>query len=128
MVCTSSLPPIFHPIKPITMTEGLSLSQLIRNVADELRLVQKEFKDQQDVEAVMAFQECELELQVQINAEANAGIKFFIIDTGVKASHQTMHTIKVKFAANSANSIIARNESEGNADKPKRNIVKDGQK
>lgn len=78
------------------MSQGLSLSELILDVADQLRVV----KDQSDLNnAVMTFKECELELQVQVASEGGLKVKFYVLEAGMTDTRLATHTIKVKFSA-----------------------------
>ncbi|MEO6721328.1 MAG: trypco2 family protein [Ferruginibacter sp.] len=74
--------------------QPLSLSELIKTVADELRLANENSKEKTPV---MKFTECELELKVNVAVEGKAGIKFWIVDIGGGGKKENAHTIKVKF-------------------------------
>lgn len=93
--------------------EGVTLSQLIFSVADELRLVdEKRKEDEKDnKKAVMAFSECELELKANIETDGHAGIKFHIISIGGGIKDGTSHSVKLKFKALPENVIIAAVEN-----------------
>ena len=80
----------------------LSLSELINDVANELRIAQSL---SQDKSPVMGFTECELELQVNVATEGKGGIKFWIIDIGGSAKKEKTHTVKLKFKALQSNPI-----------------------
>lgn len=82
--------------------KALSLSELINDVANELRIAQSL---SQEKSPVMGFTECELELQVNIATEGKAGIKFWIIDIGGGANKEKTHTIKLKFSALDSNRL-----------------------
>ncbi len=82
--------------------KALSLSELITNIADELRIAKNKNANEK---AVMAFKECELELKVNIKVEGTAGIKFWIIEFGGGAARERGHTIKMKFNALENNPI-----------------------
>lgn len=83
---------------------ALSLSELISNVADELRLAKNTDANKK---SVMVFKECELELKVNIGVEAKAGIKFWLLDIGGAAKKENAHTVKLKFNAIDDNVVAA---------------------
>ena len=81
-----------------------SLSQLVIHTSDELRkatilrnakIASGEWKDV----GLIELKECELELTVSVTADANAGIKFMIVSSGVKAGGSSESKIKLTFSA-----------------------------
>lgn len=95
--------------------KALSLSELINDVANELRIAKSLSADKAPV---MEFTECELELQVNIAVEGNAGIKFWIIDIGGGAKQEKTHTIKIKFNALANNRLAFPSVRETKPAKP----------
>jgi len=95
--------------------KALSLSELINDVANELRIA-KSLSTSKD--PVMEFSECELELQVNIAVEGNGGIKFWIIDIGGGAKKEKTHTIKVKFNSIETNRLAFPSIRETTKPKP----------
>src|SRR4051794_10721528 len=72
---------------------SLTLSGLVEAAADELRKA----KVKADVDPVMQFTGCEIELDVKVAAEGAAGFKIWILEVGGKASKERSGTIKLTF-------------------------------
>lgn len=97
---------------------GLTLSELVKQAAGELRKVKAE--EPPPDEAVMQFIECQIDLNVKVSVEGRAGIKFWILDVGGKAARDKGHMIRLKFSAIPGRGIQALQERPGPAKKPKR--------
>ena len=82
---------------------AISLTELIRNVSNELR---KAAKLNEKENAVMKFTECELELQVNITVDGKAGLKLWVVDLEGGIQKNNSHTIKVKFNSLDNNVIL----------------------
>lgn len=87
---------------------GLSLSELIRSTADELRDAKNTGDD-----AVIELSECELELSVSAAAEGSGGIKFWLIDAGASVKGETVSKIHLKFKPVGAQQFPSQEEDEG---------------
>lgn len=92
--------------KSLAENQGISLSSLVKAVADELRELRNSPPD--DDKAVIEFTECEIELKVGIkwgqkaSAEGEAGfMQIFKLKGGVAAhsDNEEANTIKLKFKA-----------------------------
>lgn len=86
---------------------GLSLSELIRTTASELREAKS---DEQD--AVIELTECELELSVTASAEAGAGIKFWLADANTSAKGETVSKIHLKFKPFGSQQFLSATETD----------------
>jgi Trypsin-co-occurring domain 2 len=73
---------------------GFTLSQIIEGTADELRELKR--KPRRD-DAVMQFTECEVELAVTLQAEAQGKMRFWLVDASSKVSGETVSRVKIKF-------------------------------
>jgi hypothetical protein len=72
---------------------GFTLSQMIKNVAQELR----DLKPDVGAKPVIKFEGCEIELAVIVGAEAGGGFKFWVIDAETKATAETSSKVTLKF-------------------------------
>lgn len=82
---------------------GFTLSQLIKNAADEIRAARSE----EPKEAVIQFESCELELAVTVGGETGGGVKFLVMEASAKAKAETVSRIRLKFAAIPDNPVVA---------------------
>jgi hypothetical protein len=71
---------------------GLSLSELIKSISEELRNARTDPDS-----AVIQLDKCELELAVSVKGEASGGIKFWVLNAGAKVSGETVSKVKVSF-------------------------------
>lgn len=94
----------------------VSLHDLVKSAADELRLVHAD----EPRDAVMKFTECEIELAVTVSADAKGGIKFWVIEAGAGAAYENAQKITLKFSSLDNRPILAAVPAPGAADLPAR--------
>lgn len=70
-----------------------SLSELIKSISDELKQASVE-----EEKAIIQLERCEIEIAVSFKDEIKGGIKFYVIDAGVKSVDETVSKIKVVFS------------------------------
>ncbi len=75
----------------------VSLSELVKNVACELRLLKAD--KPASGEEVISLTNCDIELSVEATMEGSAGIKFYVVELGAKGSARASHKITLKFAS-----------------------------
>jgi len=98
------------------MPKLVSLSDLVRTTADELRAIHNaEPKD-----AVMQFSGCEVELDVVAQADAKGKLKFWVVEAGAGVSYGNTQKVKLKFSPIASAPIQAAATTEGVAKLPKR--------
>jgi len=95
-----------------------TLSQLIKNVADELRKAKTE--PPPPAGTVMRFKECEIELNVKLSFEGSAGLRIWVIEAGGKGAREAGHTIRLKFSDIEGQSVQFPSTKAGPATKPTR--------
>ena len=91
---------------------GLSLSQLIRHVADELRAARVPDEEsaeaptatgleeaKRDVTPVIELKNCELELSVAVKEVGKAGVQLHFFNAGYSGDTSTVSRIKLSFRA-----------------------------
>jgi len=83
----------------------LSLSQIVKATADELRTIHA--TEPKPDQGVMKFTECEIELSVLAKVEANGKVKFWVVEAGGGASYENASKVTLKFTALSAIPVIA---------------------
>lgn len=74
---------------------GLSLSELISHVANELRDARQQAQKIND--PVLEFSGCELEMAVTLKTEGKAGIQFWLVDAGFSGDRSTVSKVKLNF-------------------------------
>lgn len=84
-------------------TEGMLLSDVLAYVAEQLLMAEKQAKNRE--QAIMRFEECEVELSVKLEAGAKGGIKVWVIELGANVKREEANKIKVKFRALEGTSI-----------------------
>jgi hypothetical protein len=73
----------------------LSLSDIVRSAADELR----EVKQAEPKDPVMTFEKCEIELSVATEVAPGGKLKFLIFEGGVDAKRANTHKVTLTFTA-----------------------------
>jgi hypothetical protein len=73
----------------------IGLADLIVTTAQEIRKARDASAEKGD--PVLSLEGCELELKVSVSAEANAGIKVWLLDLSAKGSAERASTITLKF-------------------------------
>lgn len=73
----------------------IGLADLIVTTAQEIRKARDQSAGKGD--PVLALEGCELELKVTLSAEANAGIKVWLLDLSAKGSAERASTITLRF-------------------------------
>ena len=75
----------------------IPLSDVLAHVAAEIR--QAHAKATAEDRAVMKFQECEIELAVDIENSASGGLQVWVINLGGGVKRTDSNTVKVKYTA-----------------------------
>lgn len=73
----------------------IGLADLIVTTAQEIRKARDQAAQKGD--PVLSLEGCELELKVTLSAEANAGVKVWLLDLSAKGSAERASTITLKF-------------------------------
>lgn len=76
-------------------TAFVSLSDIVRSAADELR----EVKEAEPQDPVMTFEKCEIELSVATEVSPGGKLKFLIFEGGVDAKRANTHKVTLTFTA-----------------------------
>jgi hypothetical protein len=92
------------------MATRLPLSEVVSQVAAEL--VRARDRARQRGEAVMQFDECELEFAVEAEKEASGGVNVWAIELGAGVKRTEANVVRVKFKALSSNPIQAEQRSD----------------
>jgi hypothetical protein len=74
---------------------GLSLSDLVGHVRDELIAIRSRPTSQTD--PIMELTKFDLEVSVAVSAEGSAGLKFWVVNLGAEAGVRHVHKIKLTF-------------------------------
>jgi Trypsin-co-occurring domain 2 len=77
------------------MSEQIQLSDMLAHVTDQLRVADK--RSRESGQATMRFDECELELAVNIEKNAKGGIKVWVLELGGGRKKTESNTIRIKF-------------------------------
>lgn len=81
--------------------EKLPLSRLIEAVTDELHRAQEKAESERRAgkgrPAIMQFEECELEMAVEVEVGAKGGVDVWVFKLGGGVKKTDANTIKVKF-------------------------------
>jgi hypothetical protein len=81
--------------------DKLPLSRLIEAVTAELHKAEEKARKEREAgtrqPAIMEFEECELEMAVEIEAAAKAGVDVWVFKLGGGVKKTDANTIKVKF-------------------------------
>lgn len=105
----------------LTNEDGFTLSELVKNVADELRTIKPPATD----EAVMQFTECQIELNVKVLIKAGAKAQFWVFaEAGGEASREAGHIIRLKFSSVEGNPLQFKSETVDVADLPEKKTPK----
>lgn len=83
----------------------IELSELLRYVSTELQ--KADTAARADDSAVMAFDQCTLELAVTAERQADAGIKVWILNLGAGAKKSDSHTITITMKALTDRTVVA---------------------
>jgi len=77
------------------MADRIPLSDVVAHVTEELRKAHARSVAQGN--AVMQFEECELEFAVEAEKSANGGIKVWLLNLGGGAKKTDSNTVKIKY-------------------------------
>ncbi len=75
--------------------DKLPLAKLIELVGNELRRAEEEAKDRGD--HIMQFEECELEMGIEVESEAQGEAGVWVVKLGGGVKKTDVNTIRVKF-------------------------------
>ena len=89
-----------------TRDSRFSLSELVLNVADELRTADQQSR-QANKSPILELKDCEFEVKVNISYEGKIGLKFWIAELGGGGKREDAHTIKLKFGAPTDPTVFA---------------------
>ncbi len=98
------------------MDKVIPLADLLANVAEELLKAQK--TAQARGEAVMQFEECEVEFAIKAEVDGKAGVKLYVVNIGGGVKRTEANTIRVKFKSIDANPLQASQQLVDEVDKP----------
>lgn len=77
------------------MVQRIPLSDLVAHITDELKKAHDRSKEQG--QAVMQFEECEIEFAVEAEKSAEGGIKIWVVNLGGGAKKTDSNTVKIKY-------------------------------
>ncbi|HEY6372168.1 MAG TPA: trypco2 family protein [Candidatus Sulfotelmatobacter sp.] len=102
----------------------VSLSELVKSVAAELRIVKAD--KPAAGEEVITLTNCDIELSVAATMEGSAGIKFYVVEIGGKGSATASHKITLKFSAPAGVIAAVQRKAQSNEEipAPKPNVNK----
>lgn len=101
------------------MANRIPLSEILRNIAEELIEAQIEAKKRG--QAVMQFSECETEFAVKAEYEGGGKIKIYVAELGGDVKKSESNVVRLKFTAlPGEEAIIALGTVEGAAPQVKR--------
>ena len=81
----------------MTKTARFPLADVLANVAEEL--VRADEMARSRGRAVMQFEECEVELAVTVEVEAEGGFKVWVVNLSGKAKREEANSLRVKMKA-----------------------------
>ncbi|MBV9850407.1 MAG: hypothetical protein JO250_12090 [Armatimonadetes bacterium] len=95
--------------------QKIPLAELLQQITTELRRAHEAAEWRGN--AVMRFQECELEFAIEAEAKAEGGFHVWVLDLGGGGSRTEANTIKIKYAALEGVPTVALVESVAGRDK-----------
>lgn len=98
--------------------QKIPLAELLQQITTELRRAHEAAEWRGN--AVMRFQECELEFAIEAEAKAEGGFHVWVIDLGGGGGRTEANTIKIKYAALDNVNMTAQAESVAGRDKAPR--------
>lgn len=73
----------------------LELPDLLAHLSDQLMAADKAARERG--QPIMQFEECEVEVAVKLEAGAEGGVKFWVVELGANAKSEYSNKITVKF-------------------------------
>lgn len=83
----------------------VELSELIAYVSAQLRAASEGVDDRGG--AIMEFEQCTMEMSVEVEKQGSAGIQVWVVNLGGGASKTSSHTITVSFKPIPGNPVVA---------------------
>ncbi|MGU3388516.1 trypco2 family protein [Methylobacterium sp. D53M] len=95
------------------MSDKIPLANILDQIASELIAADARAKSRG--QAVMSFEECEVEFDVAIEHHGEAGLKVYVVNIGAGAKQTDTNKIKIKFKALPGHATQAGQVTEGPA-------------
>ena len=86
--------------------EKIPLTALIESVTNELRTAERQAKAG-GAEPIMQFEECEVEMAVEIEASAQGEVSIWVLKLGAGGKRTSANTIRVTFRRMDGGSVLA---------------------